>query len=200
MKLYFAHTSPYARKARICVEELGLQDQVEQVFSNPFEEAKDLRAANPLGKVPALITDQGTAIYDSPVICAWLASLSNKATLIPDGDARWGVLTREAMADGILDSAYAIVMERRRPDPEQSEMWKARWQDGIARATAHANSIITDFEGPIDLGQIALAAALGYLDFRLPDIDWRSDNPALANWFADFENRPSMELTAPPAG
>ena len=200
MKLYFANTSPYARKARIAIHELGLQDEVEQVFQNPFEESPDLLAANPLKRVPCLITDDEQAIYDSPVICAYLDSFKDAPRLIPSKSERWSILTGEALADGILDAAYAIVMERRRPEIEQSSSWLERWEAGVRRGVGAVNSDIANFEGEISMAQIGLGAALGYLDFRLPDLDWRGDNPVIAQWYAEFSARPSMIETEPPQG
>lgn len=198
MKLYFANTSPYARKARITVIEKGLEDRVETIFQNPFEDSADLVAANPLKRVPALVDDGGTAIFDSPVICAYLDACGQGAKLIPEGDLRWTVLTGEAMADGLLDAAFAIVMERRRPEEQRSEMWFGRWEAAIGRTLDSIEADLSGFEGDVSLAQIALGCALGYLDFRLPDLTWREARPALATWFAGFENRPSMQATVPP--
>ena len=198
MKLYFANTSPYARKARATIIEKGLEDRVETIFQNPFEDSVDLVAANPLKRVPALVDDAGTAIFDSPVICAYLDSLGEGPKLIPEGDLRWTVLTGEAMADGILDAAFAIVMERRRPAEQQSEMWFGRWESAISRTLDTVEADLSGFEGKVSLAQIALGCALGYLDFRLPDLDWRPGRPDLASWFKEIEKRPSMQATVPP--
>ena len=200
MKLYFANTSPYARKTRIALRELGLLDRVEEIFQNPFEESPQLAAANPLRKVPCLVTDDGAALFDSPVICAYLASLAPSIGLIPDGDRRWQVLTGEALADGILDAAFALVMERRRPEGERSATWMTRWQDAIGRAVAAAEAMPAPFEGPASVAQIALGAALGYLDFRLHDLNWREAAPGLELWYSDFAERPAMLATRPPVG
>lgn len=197
MRLYFANTSPYARKARMVILEKGLQDRVETVPQNPFEDSPDLKKANPLGKVPALVTDSGSAIFDSPVICAFLDDLSEETRLIPSDTGRWKVLTGEALADGLLDAAFAIVMERRRPEDQQSPMWLERWETGIQRTVFAVNADLSPFVGDISLAQIALGAALGYLDFRLPDIDWRSSNPSVEAWFSNFATRASMKATDP---
>lgn len=198
MKLYFANTSPYARKARMVVHEKGLGARVEEVFQNPFEESPELVAANPLKRVPALLTDEGRAIFDSPVICAYLDALSADVPLIPAGDARWPVLTGEAMTDGILDAAFAIVMERRRPEAQQSPMWFERWQGGIDRALDVIEADLAPFEGPVSIAQIGLGCALGYIDFRLADLTWRPGRSRLAEWYEGFAARPSMIATEPP--
>lgn len=199
MKLYFANTSPYARKARIALRELSLLPKVEEVFQNPFEDSPALVASNPLKKVPCLITGEGQAIYDSPVICAYLSARSESKTLHPDGAARWPTLTGEALADGILDAAFALVMERRRPEEQRSDNWQARWQASIDRSVTALDSDLQAFHGEITIAQVALGAALGYLDFRLPDIEWRAGRNELADWFKAFAARPSMQDTQPPA-
>ncbi len=197
MKLYFANTSPYARKTRMAVIEKGLLDRVEMIFANPFEENPELKAANPLGKVPALVTDEGQAIFDSPVICAYLDSLSPDLALIPSDHWRWDVLAREALTDGILDAAFAIVMERRRPNEQQSQHWFERWTTAIFRSVDAIEADIAGFEGDLDIAQIGLGAALGYVDFRLPDIDWRVGRPMAKAWFDVFSQRASMTETDP---
>jgi len=197
MKLYYANTSPYARKARMTVIEKRLQDRVELVFANPFEENADLKSANPLGKVPALVTEEDQTIFDSPVICAYLDSLSTEGQLIPNGPERWEILTLEALTDGVLDAAFAIVMERRRHDHQQSPMWLERWTNAILRSVGAIENNISRFEGGLTMAQIGLGASLGYLQFRLPDLDWRKDSPNTTAWFDVFSHRPSMIETDP---
>lgn len=199
MQLFFANTSPYARKIRMVVIEKGLRDQVEMVFQNPFDESPELKVANPLGKVPCLVADDGTAVFDSPVIGAYLDNLVPSVPLFPEGSGKWSEMTREALADGVTDAAFAIVMERRRPKEEQSASWLSRWETAIFRALDEVARTINSFEGSLSMGQIALGAALGYLDFRLPDVDWRTGRPVLAEWFAAFSRRQSFMETIPPA-
>lgn len=200
MKLYFANTSPYARKVRIAILELNLESQVQEIFQNPFEDSPDLSAATPLKKVPCLITNSGQVIYDSPVICAYLDAQSTAKQLIPTDGTRWDIMTGEALGDGILDAAFSIVMERRRNDGERSDSWLDRWQTSVLRSIRAVETDITVFEGPISMAQIALGAALGYLDFRLPDIDWRKGNPTVEQWYTKFSTRHSMIDTQPPQG
>ena len=197
MKLYYANTSPYARKARMTVIENGLQDRVELIFANPFEENAELKSTNPLGKIPALVTDDGQVIFDSPVICAYLDNLSTSGRLIPAGPERWEILTQEALTDGILDAAYAIVMECRRDDELQSPMWLERWTNAILRSVEAVEDDISRFEGDLTIAQIGLGAALGYLQFRLPDLDWQKNCPNTSAWFGAFSGRPSMTETKP---
>ena len=197
MKLYYANTSPYARKVRMTVIEKGLQDRVEQVFANPFEENAELKSANPLGRIPALVTDDGQVIFDSPVICAYLDSQPADVRLIPDGPERWQVLTNEALTDGILDAAFAVVMERRRDEKQQSTMWQERWTAAIFRSIEAIENDISRFEGDLTIAHIGLGAALGYLQFRLPDLNWQKNCPNTSAWFETFSHRPSMTETDP---
>lgn len=172
--------------------------QIEQILCNPFEVSEDLKAANPLGKVPALLTSDGQAYFDSTVICAYLDSLSDDVPLMPgQAPARWKALTNQSLTDGVLDAAFNIVMERRRTDSEPSAMWLDRWTAAIYRSADMLNDKISDFSGQISLAQIGLGAALGYLDFRLADMNWRDGRPDLADWYAEFSRRPSMQQTNP---
>jgi glutathione S-transferase len=196
MKLFSSDTSPYARKVRIAAIEKGLQARIELVPQSPFDsDTAALLAANPLGKIPALVLEDGSALYDSRVICEYLDGLSPAHRLIPEaGGARIDVLRRQALADGVMDAAFSLVMEQRRPEARQSSEWQARWRAGIVRGTAAMEPRET-----FDLGQVAAAAALGYLDFRLGALDWRAAAPAVAEWWREVQDRRSVRETAPPA-
>ena len=198
MRLMLSSTSPYARKVRAVAIEKGLQDAIELVEVNPLGEATAaLRAANPLGKVPALLLDDGRTIFDSPVICEYLDGLGGEPRLIPrDESRRIEVLIRQALGDGIMDAAFALVMERRRPEAQRSAEWMQRWTGSILRSIPALARPVT---GAVDLGDLAGAAALAYLDFRLPDLGWRSHAPAVVPWFDAMAARPSLRDTAPPA-
>ena len=197
MKLIYSFTSPYARKVRILLIEKGLDATVEHVVASPLAEPETVIAANPLGKIPVLLTDSG-AIYDSPVICEYLDCLAGEPLLPVSGGSRWSVLRVQALADGIMDAAFSIVMEQLRPEPERSSAWRDRWRAVILRATADANRDFPKLPDRFDLGQIAMAAALGYLAFRLPDIDWQTDAPLLATWWDETRQRASVLATRPP--
>lgn len=195
MKLYASDTSPYARKVRIAAIEKGLAARIETITQSPFDkDVTALQAANPLGKIPALVTDDGQTLYDSRVICEYLDALSPAHKLIPDGPGRIDVLRRQALADGVMDAAFNLVMEQRRPEAQRSAEWLQRWRDNILRATAAMAA-----REAFDLGQIATAAALGYLDFRLGALDWRAGAPAVAEWWQEVRDRRSVKETAPPA-
>lgn len=189
MKLLASDTSPYARKVRIVALEKGIALDV--VTTNPLgEETAALQAANPLGKIPALITEDG-ALYDSRVICEYLDAMSEPRLLPESGAARFDCLRRQALADGVMDAAFNLVMEGRRSEALRSKDWSARWRAGILRGVAAMEA-----REEFDLGAIASAAALGYLDFRLPDIKWRASTP-MATWWERVGERESVKATAP---
>ena len=200
MRLYYSPTSPYARKIRMVLAEKGLQNLVEAVPCSPFEDAAELISVNPLGKVPCLVLDDGSTVFDSPAIADYLDSLDSSVRLIPsDGADRLRVLRQQALGDGILDAAYAVVTERRRPGENQSSDWLLRWTAAITRAMKFLEQ---ELDGPgetLTLGEITIGAALGYLDFRLADLAWRDDNPITAAWYTRFAERPSMIATRPDA-
>lgn len=200
MQMLISPTSPYVRKARVLAREKGLLDRIEEIPLNPHQDPAELLAQNRLGKIPVLVRDDGEALFDSPVICEYLDSLADSPRLIPiSGEARWAVLRAQALADGILDLAVAIVMERARLESEQSPSSLTRWRGKIERAVGGMSEALSALpaEG-FDLGRIACAVTLGYLDFRLPEYDWRGAQPELIDWYANVAARPSMEETAPP--
>jgi glutathione S-transferase len=198
MKLFYSPTSPYARKCRALAIEKGIERQIEILTASPMSNPPELQAANPLGKVPALLLDNGQCIVDSPVICAYLDSMSDTPRLIPvDPAARIDALTREALADGIMDAALAIVMERKRPEQQRSPEWLERWTSAIRRSVAHFSARIPDRHHP-DIGDIALACALGYVDFRLGDLVWDAEAAPLRAWFSAVHERASLAGTVPP--
>lgn len=198
MKLFYSATSPYSRMVRLVVLEKGMQDKVELMLCNPFEDAQTLKTVNPLGKVPVLVLDDGDALYDSPVICAWLDNQSAFNPLIPEtGKAHWRVRRCEALADGILDAAYNTVMERRRPEGERSMNWIQNWTGEITNALVMVEADVNDLGDSVTLAHLAFATALGYLEFRLPEIEWRDNGPATAAWYDIFRKRASMCETQP---
>jgi glutathione S-transferase len=153
---------------------------------------------NPLGKIPALVLDDGRTIYDSRVICRYLDQRA-KAGFYPEGDRLWDTLTLEAMADGMVDAAILMVYEMRlRPEESRFAPWvDAQWAK-VERGLDAAETRWRDhLAGPLDMGQIALAAALGYLDFRHAARDWRKGRPALASWADTVLQRPTFQATIP---
>lgn len=199
MKLFFSPTSPYVRKVLVVALELGLDDQIQRLVTNPWDPETELTDYNPLGKVPALITDEDEVLFDSPVICEYLDSLHSGDKLIPPvGPARWHELRLQALADGVLDAAVLMRLEGLRPEEQQSKDWRSRQLNAIRRAVDVAESDSNLFDGAIKIGQISVACALAYLDFRLPEEDWRKGHPNLAHGYASWAARPAMQATMPP--
>ncbi|WP_282119710.1 glutathione S-transferase [Ruegeria atlantica] len=202
MKLYFSPTSPYVRKVMVLLHETDQLQDVEllNVATTPMSPAEPLLAKAPLTKVPALERPDGPTLFDSRVICAFLDA-RGQAGLYQDGARHWDVLTLEALADGILDAALLITYEARmRPEDKQWEGWADAQWDKIERACAALNQRwMAHLSGPLDMGQVAVACALGYVDFRHDARGWRKGNDALAAWYEKFAERPSMVATQPPA-
>jgi glutathione S-transferase len=201
LTLYHSHSSPYVRKVMVLAHEAGIADKLTIVTGSgtPLDTGTAPIAANPLGKVPTLARADGAALYDSRVICQYLDDYA-KSGLYPQGARRWDALTLESTADGILDAALLMVYEwRLRPE----EMRFPSFVEGQWLKIARSLDVIEArwmayLAGPLCMGQIALACALGYLDFRHGPRDWRATRPALAAWFAQFDARASMQATAPP--
>ena len=199
MKLYCSKTSPYARKVRIAIEELGLADQVEEIIADPFNPPAELLAANPLSKIPTLVTDRGEALPDSALILDYLTHRKTGLATLARGAKRWETLRRTQLADGVIDAAVAIVTEKKRPESIHYIPFLDRQTATIRRAldALNADAGLLALQNP-GLCEITCGAALGYLDFRLPYIEWRKQREALANWYTVFSQRPSMQKTAPP--
>jgi glutathione S-transferase len=198
MTLFYSVTSPFARKVRIIAREKNLTGLIDETLANPMENPAALLASNPLGKIPALIREDGSALYDSPVICEYLDSISDKPLLIPAaGEARWRVLRAQALADGLLDAAVACVFEARRPGNEQSPAAITRWKEQMARALLELEKQLPLLPADINLGNISFVCALGYLDLRHADLQWRAMVPTAARWFAEFSQRASVQATQP---
>lgn len=198
MKLRYSPTSPYVRKVVVTAAETGLADRIELVRTNPNDPKTDLPQDNPLGKVPALVTDEGETLFDSPVICEYLDGLHAGKNLFPlSGPARWKVLRQQALADGILDAAVLCLLESRRPEALRSADWKERQKGKIARALDAVEAEADDLTDEVTIGTVTLGCALGYLDFRFAQDDWRPGRPKLAAWYEGFAKRPSMVASVP---
>ena len=199
MKLYHSTTSPYVRKVMAVLHIAGLVDRVELIpgSGTPLEPNDQTVGANPLGKVPCLVTDDGEALFDSRVITRYLDDLGG-AGLYPD-DRIWRVLTVESLADGILDAALLANYESRlRPEEIRFTPWIAGQEAKARRATAALEDRLqADLTGALTIGHVAVGCALGYLDLRFPRIGWREGAPRLADWYARFSKEPFMEATAP---
>lgn len=188
MILRSSPASPYGRKCKMSALVLGLMDRIEVVAANTRDPNDSIKDQNPLGKIPALILDSGEVLFDSPVVCEYLDSLAGGGKIVPKQDAaRWRALTLEALADGILDAALLLVYEKRyRPEDMQHRPWEEMQQAKIDRALDHLEANLpANVSGTPDIGQITLACALGYLDFRHGG-KWRAAHPGLVAWQDDF--------------
>lgn len=203
MKLYHSPTSPYVRKVMVLLHETGQADDVALVPSAtaPTRPAPGLAAKNPLMKIPALERDAGATLYDSRVICAFLDDRA-RAGLYGSGARRFEILTLEATGDGILDAALALTYENRmRPEDKRWEDWaEAQWSKIASACAALDTRWMSHLSGPLDMGQVAVACALGYVDFRHHARNWRQGRDALSAWYGRFCERPSMRATVPPEG
>jgi glutathione S-transferase len=199
MKLRYSPTSPFVRKVLVVAQETGLDDRIERIPTNAWAPDTDLPRDNPLGKVPTLITDGGEHLYDSPVICEYLDSLHDGEKLFPPaGGPRWTALRRQALADGIMDAAVSRRTEMTfRPAEHRSAAWMDRQAATVTRALDFLEEEVDGLTGRFTIGEIAIVCALGYLDFRWPEMAWRQHHPRLASWYAPFESRASIVATAP---
>ncbi|WP_448206288.1 glutathione S-transferase N-terminal domain-containing protein [Azospirillum sp. sgz302134] len=200
MKLRWSPTSPYVRKVMMVAIECGLEKAVETQKTDAWSPETDLPKDNPLGKVPALVLEDGTALYDSPVIAEYLDTLHDGPRLFPaHGPARWTALRQQALADGICDAAILRRLEANRPDGEKSPNWMERQRRAVARALDVLEAeAATGLGDTLTVGTLAVLVALGYLDFRFGHEDWREGRPALTAWFAAMSDRDSFRRTAPP--
>lgn len=200
MRLFHSPTSPFVRKVTVLLHEAGLADRVELVPAggNPLAPGSLPLAWNPLGKIPTLERDDGPALYDSRVICRYLDALAG-AGLYPGAPRLWEALTLEATADGMMEAAVLMAYEARlRPEELRHAPWvEAQWTKVARALDAIEARWMAHLAGPLDMGQIAVGCALGYLDFRQAARDWRVGRPALAAWEAGFAARPSMLATRP---
>ena len=203
MKLFFNTASPFVRKVRVFARETGLDGKIEEIATvvSPVQENASLTKANPLAKIPALILDDGTTLFDSPVICEYLDSQHAGRKLFPaTGPARWTALKLQATGDGILDAGILCRYETAvRPREFQWTGWiagqKMKWHGGLDALEREAVAL----EGEPTIGTIAVGCTLGWLDFRYGDDKWRDKRPKLARWHEKFSARPSMQATVPSA-
>jgi glutathione S-transferase len=189
MKLLGSPTSPYVRKCRVTIAELGLGGKVDFVVAAPTSD--ELRAANPIFKVPALVLDNGESVFDSRMIMRYLNEQAG-GKLYPAGD--WSMVRRESQAEGLIDALLLLRMETfARPE-------EFRWDGWIATQTEKVNSVLDTAEAEAgalgdeaNAAAIGMACGLGYLDFRFADWGWRNGRPGLAKWFEGFSARASMQ-------
>ncbi len=195
MKLLYTPRSPYARKVRVVAIEKGIE--LELVSEDLVSKSPGLVKANPLGKIPTLILDNGQTIFDSPVICEYLDSIQPKPVLLPNApDKRFTVLTLAAAADGLMDVTVAMFMEKVRHPKDFNAAFIAANEATAKRCFAYFDAQVAQLK-ELSLASIALASAIGYLNFRMPQLWLAADCPKLARWYEEFSNRKSMQETAP---
>lgn len=193
MKLFSADASPFARKVRACAVAREIDRQIEIIPTDPHVYPPALLAANPLSKIPCLITSDGRALFDSPVICEFLDTIGDAPPMFPPkGGPRWKALKQQAVGDGIMDAA---VFRRGLRGLTGREAEHAHHKGAIDRALD-----LLEMELPhrgVDIGTVSVACALGYLDLRFAGEDWRGRRPVLAAWFAAISAEPALAATAP---
>ena len=198
MKLFHSAASPFVRKVMACAITRGIDGRIALVPTNPHVSPPELIAMNPLSKVPCLVTDDGLALFDSPVICEFLDSIGDALPMFPAaGGARWRALKQQAIGDGIMDAAVGRRMEGAKPGEAARDVFMARMRAAVDRA-------LSELEGElphraVDIGSISVACALGYLDFRFAHEEWRPAHPELAAWFKGFSEHPGIARTMPVA-
>lgn len=206
MKLFWTPASPFVRKVMVTAIELDLRDRIEicptywphawGIQTIKFEQ--DFIEANPIGRIPTLVTDDAIAIPESNWICEYLDSLSGAPRLLPkDGAARWKCIRALAIADGAVEAMIARRAETLRKGLERSPDFIAKQRDRTARCLDALERDITAIQGDLTLAQITAGVACGYMDFRYPEDKWRAGRPRLAEWYEEFASRPSMVQTVP---
>ena len=193
MKLFHAPGSPFARKVMACAVARGIEGQITLVPAKG--EGPDVVSVNPLGKIPCLLTDDGIALFDSRVICEFLDGVGDVIPLFPDHGLRMRALRFQALADGVCDAAVLRRGEQGRPADAARDAVIAVQKEKIARSLD-----ILEADVPaqhLDIGSIAVACALGYLDLRFADEPWRDARPALAAWYAVMLDQPCIAKTVP---
>ena len=199
MKLVYSPPSPFVRKVTTLIHHADLSDRIElvNVKTTALSVAEEARAANPLGKIPVMIFEDGEAIFDSRVITQYLDELAG-SNLYPR-ERIYDILTLEALADGIMESAVSITYESKlRPENEQSPSWmEAQWSKVLHAIKALDDEEFKAMNGEMNMGQIAVACALGYLDFRHDARQWRSGHSNLASWNDKMMKLPALIKTIP---
>lgn len=199
MKLAYSPASPYVRKALACAIARGIDQRIEIWKIGTTDPA--LTPVNPLSKIPTLVTDDGVSLYDSPVICEYLDSLGDAPKLFPPvGPARWAALRQQALADGILDASQPRRREIALPQDQGRVDYIAQQRGKVTRSVDALESEAGSLGQLATIGEITIACALSYLDFRFSNEPWRPGHPKLEAWYAKVLTLPPMARTMPPAG
>jgi len=202
MKLFYTPRSPFVRKVLVTALEAGIDDRLEKIYAKTLNDSPttdpEFLAANPMAKIPALVTDDGIVLSDSPPICEYLDSVHVGPKLLPAaGPARWRDLQLQALADGFLDAGVGLRAERRRAPERRDADMDARlvWRMGSCLDALEREAAAGRLDGPPTIGRIAAAIACEYADFRFAEQRWREGRPSLAAWLATFGERPAMRAT-----
>jgi glutathione S-transferase len=201
LKLYWSSRSPYVRKVMVAAHEVGLAGAIEpvRVVVAMIKLSDEVMAHNPLNKIPTLVLSDGTALFDSPVICEYLDSIAEQPRLFPSGKKRWPTLQMQALGDGMMDLVTQRLGELVRPADLRSTEHLAAWKKKLFVAYDFAEQqIAADVEDSAlpHIGHIALGCALAHIDFRFPEDAWRDGRPALTSWYEGHAARASMKATA----
>lgn len=198
MELKYSPLSPFVRKVTVVAHELGIAERIRLTKVDARNDPGSLVPFNPLGKIPALVTDDGTVIFDSPVICEYLDAEFGGHRLLPaSGPKRWAVLTRMALADGIMEAAVLVRNERARPEPKQSADWIAWQLKKVYGGLDHLETQVDSFGDTLDLGLISVACALGYMPLRIEELVGLPRWPKLRAWGERVSQREAFKRTAP---
>jgi glutathione S-transferase len=198
MKLYWSSRSPFVRKVMVAAHELGLAGRIrtERVVVSAAAPNAEVMAVNPLNKIPTLVLDDGTALYDSRVICEYLDTLHGGPRLFPaDASARWNALRRQALGNGLMEVIVLRLGEQGRPPANQSEKHLTAYRLKMATALDRLEAEAGGLAETLSIGDVAIACALGHMDFRCAADNWRTGRGKLAQWYGEFARRPSMQAT-----
>jgi glutathione S-transferase len=198
MKLFLNKTSPYARLVMVVIHEKRLADRVELVWTDPWASPPELLAVNPAAKVPALVTDGGLSIVDSACICTHLDDVGSGESLFPaENSARLPALMKYGLGRGLIDTAFGVTIEKRFAAPDTKPVLAERWLTAVQRTIAalQKDAALLRAQDYPDIGDLALAVGLAYVEFRLAEVNWRGGAPGMVKWFERMNERPSMRLT-----
>ena len=199
MTLHWSPRSPYVNKVMVTAHEVGLADRLKTVRTvvGGTEPHQELMQENPLGKIPTLVVEDGTILYDSPVICEYLDSLHTGPKLFPaSGPERFTALRRQALGSGMIDMGLLLLGERMRVEEHRSQphiaLWTAKLRRSFDALEQEADALAAT---PVGIGPIAIGVALRYIDFRFGTLEWRNGHPRLTAWNDSFRGRPSAQAT-----
>lgn len=197
MQLLVSDASPYARWVRVVVSHYAIAD-INEIEVNPFENDEQLLHANPLGKIPCLILNDGEALFDSEVILRYLDNQYCKEQLFNAAELRWRHMTQFSLIKGLLDSAVALRQEQMREEEGvRSPFWTSRFEQALLRGLTQIELSSMSCGSEVTIQKMGLSCLLQYLDFRHPDLDWRRVAPATARWLLEFETLDAIEQTKP---